>query len=73
MTEHCPTPETHNWGCGCPTDKWPAANRRDAEAALYDGLTNGVRHAQIRQHLIDQYRQAVARELAAARSAEETR
>ncbi|MFG2400738.1 hypothetical protein [Streptomyces lydicus] len=19
-TEHCPTPETHNWGCGCPTD-----------------------------------------------------
>ena len=20
-TEHCPTPETHNWGCGCPTDR----------------------------------------------------
>ncbi|WP_327377970.1 hypothetical protein OG393_30830 [Streptomyces sp. NBC_01216] len=20
-TEHCPTPETHNWGCGCPTDE----------------------------------------------------
>jgi hypothetical protein len=20
-TEHCPTPETHNWGCGCPTDQ----------------------------------------------------
>ncbi|MFD8545595.1 hypothetical protein [Streptomyces sp. NPDC059649] len=19
--EHCPTPETHNWGCGCPTDE----------------------------------------------------
>jgi hypothetical protein len=19
-TVHCPTPETHNWGCGCPTD-----------------------------------------------------
>lgn len=19
-TEHCPTPETHNWGCGCPSD-----------------------------------------------------
>ncbi|MFD0078199.1 hypothetical protein ACFVIY_37860 [Streptomyces sp. NPDC127166] len=18
---HCPTPETHNWGCGCPTDE----------------------------------------------------
>ena len=22
---HCPTPETHNWGCGCPTDDHPAA------------------------------------------------
>lgn len=22
-TEHCPTPETHNWGCGCPTDERP--------------------------------------------------
>ncbi|MEU2426951.1 hypothetical protein ABZ619_39065 [Streptomyces sp. NPDC007851] len=20
-TEHCRTPETHNWGCGCPTDR----------------------------------------------------
>ena len=19
-TVHCPTPETHNWGCGCPSD-----------------------------------------------------
>ncbi|MFF0512462.1 hypothetical protein [Streptomyces sp. NPDC004250] len=24
-TEHCPTPETHNWGCGCTTDEHPAA------------------------------------------------
>ncbi|MFE0699146.1 hypothetical protein [Streptomyces sp. NPDC058872] len=30
-TEHCPTPETHNWGCGCPTDEKPAADRRDAD------------------------------------------
>lgn len=22
-TEHCPTPETHNWGCGCLTDQAP--------------------------------------------------
>ncbi|MFE3578750.1 hypothetical protein [Streptomyces vinaceus] len=22
-TEHCPTPETHNWGCGCPAGKRP--------------------------------------------------
>ncbi|MGS2592048.1 hypothetical protein [Streptomyces hebeiensis] len=21
---HCPIPETHNWGCGCPTDPVPA-------------------------------------------------
>ena len=21
----CPTPETHNWGCGCPTDRYGAA------------------------------------------------
>lgn len=34
-TEHCPSPETHNWGCGCLTDKRPAADRRAilAEAA----------------------------------------
>ena len=23
--ETCPTPETHNWGCGCPSDEHPAA------------------------------------------------
>jgi hypothetical protein len=28
-TVHCPTPETHNWGCGCPTDETPAAARRE--------------------------------------------
>lgn len=21
--EHCPTPESHNWGCGCPGDRLP--------------------------------------------------
>ncbi|MGW1938992.1 hypothetical protein [Streptomyces goshikiensis] len=26
-TEHCPTPETHNWGCGCPTDQQPVPRR----------------------------------------------
>ena len=31
----CPTPETHNWGCGCPTDRKPGADRNAilAEAA----------------------------------------
>ncbi|MFH9248205.1 hypothetical protein ACH4LK_22585 [Streptomyces lydicus] len=31
-TEHCPTPETHNWGCGCPTD----AMRRDTSGTVLD-------------------------------------
>ncbi|MFE9382339.1 hypothetical protein ACFYMO_03745 [Streptomyces sp. NPDC007025] len=37
-TEHCPTPETHNWGCGCATDQAPAAWRREryAEAITAD-------------------------------------
>lgn len=25
--EQCPTPLTHNWGCGCPSDEAPAADR----------------------------------------------
>ncbi|MFD5678535.1 hypothetical protein [Streptomyces sp. NPDC127040] len=33
---HCPTPESHNWGCGCPTDKQPAAAQREAEAEPWD-------------------------------------
>ncbi|MCR8574710.1 hypothetical protein [Streptomyces sp. Isolate_219] len=28
--EHCPTPETHNWGCGCPTDAMRQATGQDA-------------------------------------------
>ncbi|MFE7510137.1 hypothetical protein ACFU8I_02750 [Streptomyces sp. NPDC057540] len=37
-TAHCPSPETHNWGCGCPTDQHPApavgqpAEAHDTEA-----------------------------------------
>ncbi|MES9804948.1 hypothetical protein [Streptomyces cinereoruber] len=26
-TVHCPSPETHNWGCGCPTDEKPRCPR----------------------------------------------
>ncbi|MEU1122156.1 hypothetical protein ABZ371_00850 [Streptomyces sp. NPDC005899] len=63
-TTGCPSPETHNWGCGCPTDEAPTAKRKEAEHALYDALTTGVKHAQIRQHLIDQHREAVAYETA---------
>ncbi|MFB6696349.1 hypothetical protein [Streptomyces rubiginosohelvolus] len=58
----CPSPETHNWGCGCPTDQAPAAKRVEAEHVLYDALTKGTPLAQVRQHIIDQYRAAVIAE-----------
>lgn len=58
----CPSLETHNWGCGCPTDEAPAAKRVEAEHVLYDALTKGTRHAQVRQHIIDEYRAAVIAE-----------
>ncbi|MFH9215441.1 hypothetical protein [Streptomyces globisporus] len=58
----CPTPETHNWGCGCPTDQAPTAKRVEAEHVLYDALTKGTRHAQVRQNIIDAYRAAVIAE-----------
>jgi hypothetical protein len=35
-TEHCPTPETHNWGCGCPGDQAP----RQAAADLAEDVAN---------------------------------
>lgn len=60
--DRCSSPETHNWGCGCPTDEAPTAKRQEAEHVLYEALTSGVKHAQIRQHLIDQYREAVTAE-----------
>lgn len=28
----CPTPLTHNWGCGCPTDELPAEIEREQQA-----------------------------------------
>ncbi|WP_031095553.1 hypothetical protein [Streptomyces sp. NRRL S-15] len=56
----CSSPESHNWGCGCPTDEAPKAKREETEHALYEALTAGVQHAQIRQHLIEQHRAAAA-------------
>ncbi|MGW2010922.1 hypothetical protein [Streptomyces nigrescens] len=32
--EHCPTPESHNWGCGCPTDEAPREQHEAIPAAL---------------------------------------
>ncbi|MER6605942.1 hypothetical protein ABT282_08500 [Streptomyces sp. NPDC000927] len=42
------------------TTPTPADQLRAAERALYEALATGVKHAQIRQHLIDQHHEAVA-------------
>lgn len=34
---HCPTPETHNAGCGCPTDQPPAAQLGEQAAEVVHG------------------------------------
>ncbi|MFJ3950249.1 hypothetical protein ACIPXV_09290 [Streptomyces libani] len=36
--EHCPTPETHNWGCGCPTDEAPREQHTETIPAALTGL-----------------------------------
>ncbi|MGW4703741.1 hypothetical protein [Streptomyces sp. NPDC004285] len=61
-TEHCPSPETHNWGCGCPTDRWPAAKAREALAGYLGGNGNDPKLAL----LLNDYHQAVAAETRAA-------
>ncbi|MER7953880.1 hypothetical protein [Streptomyces sp. NPDC096030] len=50
----CPTPETHNWGCGCPTDQKPGRMLQEAVAILHDAMTHGVTDPVIRQKLIGQ-------------------
>jgi hypothetical protein len=30
-TVHCPTPESHNWGCGCPGDRLPLYSDRGVD------------------------------------------
>ncbi|WP_329126164.1 hypothetical protein [Streptomyces sp. NBC_01353] len=50
----CPTPETHNWGCGCPTDQMPASRLAEAVSILHDAMDNGVKDPVIRQKLIGQ-------------------
>lgn len=52
--EHCPTPETHNWGCGCPTDKWPGRRVEEAVTILHEAMDSGVKDPVIRQKLIGQ-------------------
>lgn len=63
--EHCPTPETHNWGCGCPTDKWPAADARSSIAAHMGTQGNDPTLAL----LLNRYHEAVARQAVAEHTA----
>jgi hypothetical protein len=63
-TEHCPTPETHNWGCGCATDQMPTRSRQAAEAILHNAMDHGVKDEAIRQQLIDQLAEACRHEAA---------
>lgn len=58
----CPTPESHNWGCGCPTDRLPARNRQEAEAILHEAMDHGVYDAAVRQKLIDRLTEACRHE-----------
>jgi len=37
----CPTPLTHNWGCGCPTDQAPAADERNDRRECYEEAIKG--------------------------------
>lgn len=51
--EHCPTPETHNWGCGCLTDEAPREQEierlRDTLTADRDQAARNARDARSEQ------------------------
>ncbi|MGM9380315.1 hypothetical protein [Streptomyces antibioticus] len=42
-TAACPTPLTHNWGCGCPTDQVPTGGpcAQHPQAPTFDGVCGG--------------------------------
>lgn len=63
---NCPTPESHNWGCGCPTDRLPARSQQEAEAILHEAMDHGVYDPAVRQKLIDQLTEACRHEAAVA-------
>lgn len=50
----CPAPETHNWGCGCPTDQMPGSSLAEAVAILHEAMDHGVKDPVARQRLIGQ-------------------
>ncbi|MFC9465182.1 hypothetical protein [Streptomyces coelicoflavus] len=39
-SEHCPTPETHKWGCGCHAETQPPAALSPAERTMLDYALN---------------------------------
>lgn len=64
--EHCPTPETHNWGCGCATDRWPAADARSSVALHMGGSGNDPTLALLLNRYHDAIVQQTTAELRAA-------
>lgn len=48
---HCPTPESHNWGCGCRTDERPAADRQESERAPEPNVRQLLVHPVVWPHL----------------------
>lgn len=41
-TVHCPAPESHNWGCGCPGDRLPLYSDRGVDTPGCDCGHNGM-------------------------------
>jgi hypothetical protein len=79
----CPTPLTHNWGCGCPTDEAPAAHTQALRWARRESLlvlVTRVQHGRpltddeartLREHVETEMREAeTARAVAADRGVE---
>ncbi|MEU8525290.1 hypothetical protein AB0C77_06755 [Streptomyces sp. NPDC048629] len=64
-TDRCPSPESHYWGCGCPTDKWPAANAR-AQVAAHLGIRGNDPTLGL---LLNAYHEAVAHQAVAEHTA----
>lgn len=54
-TEHCPTPETHNWGCGCPGDQAP--RQAVADSGTFPALSEPERT--MLTYALDQAQEAI--------------
>ena len=71
----CPTPETHNWGCGCPTDHsthilraQAAEQRAEAmERAMESTAADALKHRGCHRDLMAQCQRAEQAEAAIAR------